>query len=423
MDAEYSEDLHGMKDFRCKKRRSGASIGRLMSNQYPVLTVKPGLEVHLKNRHHAIYKSAVRGTPEAEAGAIVEVRAHDGSFLCYAMWNPAAFICGRVIGFEERDPLDQLKTQMERAIALRRSFFDREDTDCYRLINAEGDFLPGLIVDEYAETLVVQFTTLGMDTLRSWIVDTLTEICGNLRVFEKSTGQSRKKEGLENVEGWIRGEGDGVIDITERGLKYRIALLGSQKTGLFLDQREMRGLVRQLAQGRTVLDCCSYVGGFSVNALAGGALSADSVDYDAVALERAKENAALNNIAPEKLSTYPQDVFDFLRRKPQPHTYDFIILDPPAFAKRSTDLDQAKKAYTDLNRMAMEMLPAGGLLLTCSCSYQMDAQTFQTVAFHAARQAKRNVRILERHRQAVDHPVNLFHPEGDYLKSLVLWVE
>lgn len=394
-----------------------------MTSSYPILTVKPGLEIHLKNRHHAIFKSAVRGMPQCEPGSIVEVQAHDGSFLCYAMWNPAAYICGRVIGFEHRDPLEQLKSQMESAIKLRRAFFAHEDTDCFRLINAEGDFLPGLVVDEYAGTIVVQFTTLGMDKLRSWIVDTLTELCGNVNVFEKSTGQSRKKEGLENVEGWIRGEGDGVIDITERGLKYRIALLGSQKTGLFLDQREMRAVVRQFAHNKTVLDCCSYVGGFSVNALAGGAMHADAVDYDAVALERAKENAALNGIAAERFDTYAQDVFDFLRRKPQPHAYDFIVLDPPAFAKRSTDLEQAKKAYTDLNRMAMEILPAGGLLLTCSCSYQMDAQTFQTVAFHAARQAKRNVRIIQRHRQAIDHPVNLFHPEGDYLKSLLLWVE
>jgi 23S rRNA (cytosine1962-C5)-methyltransferase len=394
-----------------------------MAPAYPILTVKQGLEIHLKNRHHAIFKSAVRGDVDAEPGAIVDVRAHDGSFLCYATWNPSAYICGRVISFKEGDPLASLKEQIGRSVAMRRTLFRNEDTDCFRLINAEGDFLPGLIVDEYAGTLVVQFTTLGMDRLRGWVIDTLTDISGAMPVFEKSTGQARKKEGLENVEGWIHGEGDGVIDITERGLKYRIALLGSQKTGLFLDQRDMRSLVRTHAEGKTVLDCCSYVGGFSVNALAGGALHADAVDYDAVALDRAKENATLNSIESGKMDVYAQDVFDFLRRKPQPHAYDFIILDPPAFAKRSTDLEQAKKAYTDLNRMAMEILPAGGLLLTCSCSYQMDVQTFQTVAFHAARQAKRNVRIIQRHRQAVDHPVNLYHPEGDYLKSLLLWIE
>ena len=160
-----------------------------------------------------------------------------------------------------------------------------------------------------------------------------------------------------------------------------------------------------------------------MNALVGGAQTADAVDYDAAALERAKEHAKINGIDAERFTTYPQDVFDFLRRKPSPRAYDFIILDPPAFAKRSTDLDQAKGAYVDMNRMALQMLPPGGLLLTCSCSFQIDPVLFQTIVFHAARQANRNVRIIQRHHQAYDHPVNLYHPEVDYLKSLLLWVE
>jgi 23S rRNA (cytosine1962-C5)-methyltransferase len=227
---------------------------------------------------------------------------------------------------------------------------------------------------------------------------------------------------LDNVEGWVRKEGKTDIDIKERGLAYRISLTGSQKTGLFMDQREMRSLVKQFAKGRTVLDCCSYVGGFSLNALAGGAVAADAVDYDEAAIERAKENMSLNGVA-DKFEGYAQDVFDFLRRKPLPRDYNFIVLDPPAFAKRSDDLDPAKKAYTDMNRMAMERLPAGGLLLTCSCSYQINTEMFQSIVFNAARQAGRNVRIIQRHRMALDHPVNLFHPEVDYLKSLLLWVE
>ncbi len=206
-------------------------------------------------------------------------------------------------------------------------------------------------------------------------------------------------------------------------MRYLIDLEGGQKTGLFLDQREMRSLVRSLAAGRTVLDVCSYVGGFSLSALAGGAIAADAVDYDAAALETARANMAINGMDADKFGTYAQDAFEFLRMRPQPRTYDFIILDPPAFAKRSTDIDQAKHAYTDLNRMAMQLLPPGSLLLTCSCSYQMDPALFQTVVFHAARQAGRFVRILHRHRQAVDHPINIYHPEVDYLKSLLLWVE
>jgi 23S rRNA (cytosine1962-C5)-methyltransferase len=392
-------------------------------NSYPRLRLKPDKEVHLRNKHHAIFQNAVAEFPDCPNGSIVDVRAHDGSFLCYATLSKKSYICGRAIAFEEGDPLEQLKATIERSVRLREAFFKNEDTTGYRLINAEGDAVPGLIVDKYADVLVVQLTTRGMDNLKDWVVNVLEELCHPKAIFEKSSGPARKKEELEPVEGWLKGHAEEPIKITERGLTYLINLTGSQKTGLFLDQREMRSLVRQLSAGRTVLDCCSYVGGFSVSALAGGALAADAVDYDAAAIERAREHVAVNNLDTQKFDASIQDVFDYLRRKPLPRQYDFIILDPPAFAKRSTDLEPAKKAYTDLNRLAMQHLPPGSLLLTCSCSYQVDQQIFQTIVFHAARQAKRNVRILQRHRQAFDHPVNLYHPEVDYLKSLLLWIE
>lgn len=390
---------------------------------YPRLRLKPDKEVHLLNKHHAIFQNAVAEFPDCPNGSIVDVRAHDGQFLCYATLSKKSYICGRAIAFEEGDPLEQLKTSIQKSIKLREAFFKKEDTTGYRLINAEGDAIPGLIVDKYADVLVVQLTTRGMDNLRGWVVDVLEECCKPTAIFEKSSGPARKKEELEPVEGWLKGRAEEPIHIKERGLTYLINLTGSQKTGLFLDQREMRSLVRDLSAGKTVLDCCSYVGGFSVSALAGGATAADAVDYDQFAVERAAEHVAVNNLPTDNFSSYVQDVFDFLRRKPLPRAYDFIVLDPPAFAKRSSDLEQAKRAYTDLNRLAMQHLPAGSLLLTCSCSYQIDQQIFQTIVFHAARQAKRNVRILHRHRQAFDHPVNLYHPEVDYLKSLLLWVE
>jgi len=390
---------------------------------YPILTLKAGREIPLKNRHHAVYSQAIatdiRNIP---TGSIVEVQSHTQEFLCYATLNSRAYIALRAISFEQGDPLDGMKRSMKRAIDMRSQLLSNEDTTAFRLINAEGDALPGLIVDRYADTLVMQLTTLGMDRLQKWVADTLVELTGLTTIFEKSTSATRKKEGLEPRESWLRGKGEATITVKERGLTYVITLEGSQKTGLFLDQRDMRALVRTLSPGRTVLDICSYVGGFSLNALAGGAISADAVDYDATALQRAKENMNANNINADQFETYAEDAFEFLRRKPLPRSYDFIILDPPAFAKRSSDLDQAKGAYTDLNRMAMQALPPGGLLLTCSCSYQMSPELFQTAIFHAARQADRNVQIIGRHRQAVDHPVNLYYPEGDYLKSLLLWV-
>jgi len=390
--------------------------------KYPVLTLKPDADVHLRNRHHAIYRSAVDRLPQAEDGSIVEVKTLKGEFLCYAHWNAKAYICGRVISFEQSDPMVTLRRLIERSIAMRRTLFAGEETTAMRLLNAEGDALPGLIVDQYADVLVIQLTTLGMDKLRDWVIDQLMDIVKPQAIFEKSTGPARKKEGLNEVEGWARGKGPDTIEVKERGLKYLITLEGSQKTGLFLDQREMRSLVRNCAKNRAVMDCCSYVGGFSVSALAGGALSADAVDYDSAALTRAREHVAINNLPIDRFTSTSADVFDFLRNKSIRRS-DFIILDPPAFAKRSADLEPAKKAYTDLNRQALEILPPGGLLLTCSCSYQIDAAIFQTIVFHAARQARRSVRILSRHRQALDHPVNLYHPEGDYLKSLLLWVE
>lgn len=379
--------------------------------------------MHLRNRHHAIFRTAVDRLPACEDGDIVEVRSSKGDFLCYATWNAKAYICGRAISFEQGDPMQALRQLIERAINMRTQFFVREDTNAYRLINAEGDGIPGLIVDRYDTILAVQFTTLGMDKLRDWVIELLRELCKPSGIFEKSGGSARKKEGMADTEGWIWGSGEESIPVTERGMQFLITLSGSQKTGLFLDQREMRSLVRLFAKDRMVLDCCSYVGGFSLSALLGGAVAADAVDYDAQALATAATHMAMNGVESHRFASFSEDVFNFLRRKPYPHNYDFIILDPPAFAKRSADLEPAKKAYTDLNRLALQALPRGGLLLTCSCSYQMDTETFQTMVFNAARQAKRSVKIIQRHRLAIDHPVNLFHPETEYLKSQLLWVE
>jgi 23S rRNA (cytosine1962-C5)-methyltransferase len=394
-----------------------------MSAALPILRLRPGGDSHLRNRHHAIFQSSVFVPPSVEDGGIVEVQAADGHFLCYATYNPRALICGRAIAFERGDPLKQLQERIRQAVALRAHFFTHEDTTCYRLVNAEGDGVPGLIVDRYGDVLVLQLTTLGMDRLRTWTTELLQAITGIHAVFEKSAGPSRKKEGLEDQEGWLTESGPAQRTVTERGLRYQIDLVGGQKTGFFLDQREMRSLVRQHAAGRTVLDVCCYVGGFSVNALAGGALHADGIDYDRNAIARAQEHVRINGLNPDNFSAYSEDAFSFLRRSPLPHRYDFIVLDPPAFAKRTPDLEPTKRAYADLNRLALEALPSGGLLLTCSCSYQMTPELFQQAVFMAARQARRSVKILSRHRQALDHPVNLFHPEGDYLKSLLLAVD
>lgn len=393
-----------------------------MVKAYPILTLKAGREPHMKNKHHAIFQTAVSRFPECEDGSIVEVQSSSGQFLGYATLNRKAYICGRAMAFDKGDPLEQLEQTILSSIKLREKFFVGEDTNAFRLVNAEGDGVPGLIVDKYGSTIVVQLTTLGMDKLRPWVQSTMEKLCKPTAIFEKSTGSGRKKEGMEAKEGWLGKKGAEKVEVRERGLKFLISLVGSQKTGLFLDQREMRTLVKSLSKDRNVLDCCSYVGGFSLSALKGGAKSADAVDYDKAAIEHAKENMKLNGVEMSKFGGYAEDVFQFLRRKRE-KSYDFVILDPPAFAKRSSDIDKARHAYTDLNRLGMEALTKGGLLLTCSCSYQVDMQLFQTIVFHAAQQSKKSVRILGRHRHAFDHPVNIYHPEADYLKSLLLWVE
>lgn len=391
--------------------------------EYPILTLKPGADVHVQNRHHAIFKTSVQDMPSVQNGSIVEVRSSIGEFLSYATINTRSYLCARSFAFEQTDPIAQLRRLIKRAVELRAKLPSLRDTDAIRLINAEGDSIPGLIVDQYGTTLVVQFTTVGMDRLRTWVADVLLELTQLSSLYEKSTGSARIKEGLPDREGWLKGKGARTLIVTERGIKFMISLSGGQKTGLFLDQREMRSLVAGFAAGQTVLDLCSYSGGFSFAALSGGAVAADAVDYDADAIELARKQAALNGFQSGQFGSYAEDAFDFLRRRPLPRAYDFVILDPPAFAKRSTDIELAKHTYTDLNRMAMEILPPGGLLLTCSCSYQISPEIFQTIVFHAARQAKRSVRILQRHHHAYDHPVNIYHPEVDYLKSLLLYIE
>jgi 23S rRNA (cytosine1962-C5)-methyltransferase len=394
-----------------------------MGFTYPILTLKPGSEVHVQNRHHAVFRTSVATIPECPQGSVVEVRSSDGQFLCFATINVRSYLTARPFAFEQGDPLLTLRRLVKRAIELRERLPSLRDTDAVRLINAEGDGIPGLIVDRYTDILVVQFTSVGMDRLRDRIADLLLEFMKPRAIYEKSVGPSRVKEGLADREGWVRAKADPVLTVTERGIRYRIDLQSSQKTGLFLDQREMRSLVGQFSPGMTVLDVCSYVGGFALAALKGGALRADRVDYDSEAIEKGKESLLLNGFDSAQSEGICLDAFGALRKRPVAHPYDFIILDPPAFAKRSEDLDRAKHNYTDLNRMAMEILPVGGLLLTCSCSYQITPEIFQTIVFHAARQAKRSVRILQRHHHAFDHPVNIYHPEVDYLKSLLLWIE
>lgn len=384
--------------------------------------LRPGKEKTVRQRHHWIFSGAVASyPPEFVDGDVAAVYSSGGELLGRGYFHSQLSLAGRMLSFDDR-PIDiVLRELLQGAVEFRRDWFAEQDTTAYRLVNGEGDGLPGLIVDQYDDILVLQCHTLGIERLKEKLLALLTEIVKPRAVFERSDSPSRAQEGLEASIGWVSGAADPNVAIRENGLQFLVDLADSQKTGFFLDQREMRQLVREVARGRRVLNCFSYTGGFSVAALAGGAARADSVDISAPAIEMAQKNIELNGFSSEKAGFFAEDVFSFLRENTLP--YELIILDPPAFAKKRKDIPNALRGYRDINRLAIEKAPPKSLVLTSSCSYHVDDRLFQKVVFQAALQTGRNVRIVSRHRHAPDHPVNIYHPESDYLKSLLLYVE
>lgn len=383
--------------------------------------LKPGKEKPLLQKHRWVFSGAVASWPdEFSEGAMYPIVSSEGSFLGQGYFKSEGSIAGRVLSFDDR-PLEQIfREALLSAKVVRESWLGSENTNAYRLIHGEADGLPGLVVDRYADTLVIQVTTLGMEKLRELWLPILVEVFQPKSVYEKSVLASRRLEGLADTQGWVWQSSSEKIEVRENGIRLLVDLADSQKTGFFLDQREMRRLVQEKAQGRRVLNCFSYSGGFSLAALAGGAVQADSVDISSSALELAKANAELNAFS-DRHSAIEADVFEFLRQYQLP--YDLIILDPPAFAKKRQDVPAAMRGYRDINRLAIEKAQPGSWLLTCSCSAHVDEALFQKIIFQASLKAKRSVRILQKHRQGADHPTSVFHPESEYLKSLWLYIE
>ena len=384
------------------------------------VVLKKGRDKVVRNRHHWIFSGAVAGFPGFEPGEILPVRSSDGDLLGHAYFNPRSSIVGRMLSFGSEPPLETVARNIDSAIALRRRLL-ADRTNACRLVHGEGDGLPGLVVDEYADVLVVQVATLGLERLKPKIIARLAEKVRPRSIYEQSRLPARREEGLDDFEGWLLGEPVDEVEIRENGLRFIVQPAGSQKTGFFLDLRPMRELVGTLARGRRVLNCFSYTGAFSAAALAAGAAAVDSVDASRPAMDLARRNLLLNDLPAGDGSLIVGDVFDYLRRMDTP--YDMIILDPPAFAKKRADVVRACRGYKDINRLALQKISPGGLLLTFSCSYFVDPGLFQQVVWEAAVEAARRVRIIERHRLAGDHPVNIFHPESEYLKGLLLYVE
>lgn len=392
----------------------------MKNKKYHALILHPGKEKPIRQRHHWIFSGAVKSFPECEDGSIVAVKDHQGNHLGYAYINRRCSIVARMISFGPESPEKALENHLERAIKLREIFFSGPD-NAYRLVNGEGDNLPGLVVDRYNEVLVIQITTLGMEKLKKWLIERLVDRLKPRSILERSVGPSRKEEGLEDYEAWVYGEALFSTEIIENGAHFIVDFTHPQKTGFYLDQREMRKLVRQLAKGRKVLDCFAYTGSFAVNALIGGASKVELIESSAFSLSLAQKNLEKNGFTAANYQLHHEDVFTCLRQTK--FEADFIILDPPAFAKKKSDVAAASRGYKDINRLAMLQLPANGLLLTFSCSHYVDDLLFQKILFRAALEAGRRIRILQRMRHSFDHPLNIFHPESHYLKGFLLYLD
>ncbi len=383
--------------------------------------LKPGRDKAIRNRHHWIFSGAVASLPDFENGGVLPVRSAGGDLLGHAYFNRKASITGRMVSFGDTAPEDAIRQNVEKALELRRRFFNPAVTNDYRLINAEGDFLPGLVADLYNDVLVLQVGTLGMEKLKPLLLELLVPKLKPRSIYEKSDLPARREEGLNDYEAALYGEPVEKVRILEEGLPFLVNIMDSQKTGFFLDQREMRKLAGGQALGRKVLNAFAYTGAFSVYAIKGGATRADSVESSETALALARENFRLNGISEDAGSFFNADVFEFLRRPEL--DYDFIILDPPAFAKKKSDVIPACRGYKDINRLAIQKVRSEGLVLTFSCSRFVDERLFQQVVFEAANEAGRRARIIQKYRQPFDHPVNIYHPETEYLKGFLLYID
>ncbi len=392
---------------------------------YPELLLKPGREHQIREGHPWIFGGAVARHPgAAEAGGIVDVLDDSGKFVARGTFNPRSSIPVRVLTRDQHRKIDKglLTRRVEQACNLRRRWIDGKVTNAYRLVNGESDHLPGLIVDRYTDFLVVQFHTLGMDRLRDLLVEVLQAVVGPTGIYERSDVGTRRAEGLTTRPvGLLAGkEPPELIEIREERARFWVDVRRGQKTGFFLDQRENRLAARSFTKGLEVLNCFSYTGAFTVHAALAKASRVVSVDVSEPAAELAVKNLELNRLSSEDHPVVVDNTFDFLKQCHSTDTrFDVLIVDPPAFVKTREALTRAVQAYISLNRKAIGVLRPGGVLITASCSTQVDYDCFFSIVKHAAAAEGREIQIVKTHLQAVDHPVSVSFPEGQYLKCLI----
>lgn len=387
---------------------------------YKTVTIRKGREAFYKNRHPWIFSGAIEILPKIEPGEICRVVLSDGACVGYGYFNPKCDLVGRMLTWQEESPEAVVKRKLLSAITCRSNLFGMHPKAAVRLINAEADGLPGLIVDMYGRSIVVQISTYGMERLKTVLVQELCEKIQPEWIYEKSTSPSRMHEGLVPVEQTLYGTEPANVIIEEGGIKHYIPIRTGQKSGFFIDQRDMRELVGKLSYNKRVLNCFSYTGGFSLAAMKGGARHVTSVDYSNEAIALLQKNIELNGLHSVSHDEKIVDAFEFLRENSL--EYDLIILDPPAFTKSKKDTKQAERGYREINFQVFKKAAPNTLLITSSCSYFFTEDNLRTVLFQAARTAAREVTILSKHRNALDHGESLFAPVGGYLKSFVLYI-
>ena len=390
------------------------------------IILRKGKEESLGRFHPWIFSGAIHHTEgdKLEEGDLVEVLASDGHFLAIGHWQIGS-IAVRILTFKKQR-IDQAFWQKRLAAALdvRKAIgvAGREDNDIYRLVHGEGYNLSGLVIDIYGQTAVMQAHSVGMHVCRHELAEALKAVMGESlkAIYYKSETTLPFKAQLGQENGFLYGESNNDV-ARENGLAFHIDWLKGQKTGFFVDQRDNRALVEHYAKGRKVLNMFCYTGGFSVYAMRGGAELVHSVDSSTKAVELVDANMELNFPGDTRHEAFAEDAFKFLEQMQE--KYDLIILDPPAFAKHKDALRNALRGYTKLNCKAFEKIQPGGILFTFSCSQAVNKDQFRMAVFTAAAMAKRKVRILHQLHQPADHPINIYHPEGEYLKGLVLYVE
>jgi 23S rRNA (cytosine1962-C5)-methyltransferase len=394
-----------------------------MSGHLPRITLHPKKERSLLQRHPWVFSGAIRSQDSGiREGDLVEVCASDGQYLATGHFHEGS-IKVRLIAFE-RTTADQEFWNLRIAAAYelreRLGLTDSMVTNAYRLVHGEGDELPGLIIDIYGNAAVIQCHSQGMYAALEQIAAAVRHCYGDriATIFDKSADTLERQTDRKVQNRFLLGE-DSYADISENGVRFRVEWVNGQKTGFFLDQRENRELLRRYAPGRAVLNTFSYSGGFSMYAGLAGARSVVSVDSSRRAVEACSTNAELNGLLQH--TAVCANVFDFLKAQDEPR-FDLIVLDPPAFAKHLSSVENAMIGYRNLNTEGFRKIRSGGILFTFSCSQVMDKVLFRKVVFQAALQARRSVRILHQLSQGPDHPVNIYHPEGEYLKGLVLCV-